>query len=42
VTSYLAIAEGELAILSDTVERLAGHPPTTLRQLIERDPSLLG
>jgi uncharacterized protein YbjT (DUF2867 family) len=42
VTSYRAIAEGELAILSDTVERLAGHPPTTLRRLSERDPSLLG
>jgi NAD(P)H dehydrogenase (quinone) len=41
VASYLAIAAGELAVVSDTVERLAGHPPTTLRQLLERDPSLL-
>jgi NAD(P)H dehydrogenase (quinone) len=40
VTSYLAVAEGELAVVSDTVERLAGHPPTTLRELFERDPSL--
>ena len=42
ITSYTAIAAGELAVVSDTVERLAGHPPTTLRQLLERDPSLLG
>jgi NAD(P)H dehydrogenase (quinone) len=42
VTSYLGIAAGELAIVSDTVERLAGHAPTTLRQLIDRDPALLG
>ena len=42
ITSYAAIAAGELAVVSDTVDRLAGHPPTTLRQLIERDPSLLG
>ena len=41
ITSYTAIASGELAVVSDTVERLAGHPPTTLRQLIERDPSLV-
>jgi NAD(P)H dehydrogenase (quinone) len=42
VTSYQGIAAGELAVVSDTVERLAGHAPTTLRELIERDPSLLG
>ena len=42
ITSYTAIAAGELAVVSDTVARLAGHPPTTLRQLVERDPSLLG
>jgi NAD(P)H dehydrogenase (quinone) len=41
IASYLAIAAGELAVVSDTVERLGGHPPTTLRQLVERDPSLL-
>jgi NAD(P)H dehydrogenase (quinone) len=34
VTSYQAIAAGEVAVISDTVERLAGHPPTTLRQLL--------
>jgi NAD(P)H dehydrogenase (quinone) len=36
VTSYQAIAAGELAAVSDTVERLAGHPPTTLRDLLAR------
>jgi len=41
VASYLAIAAGDLAVVSDTVERLAGHPPTTVRQLVERDPSFL-
>jgi uncharacterized protein YbjT (DUF2867 family) len=41
ITSYTAVASGELAVVSDTVERLAGHPPTTLRQLVERDPSLV-
>ncbi|MGZ4590093.1 MAG: SDR family oxidoreductase [Actinomycetes bacterium] len=39
ITSYLAVAKGELAVVSDTVERIAGHPPTTLRELVERDPS---
>jgi NAD(P)H dehydrogenase (quinone) len=42
VTSYAAIAAWELAVMTDTVESLAGHPPTTLRQLLDRDPSLLG
>ena len=39
ITSYTSIASGELAVVSDTVQHLAGHPPTTLRQLVERDPS---
>jgi uncharacterized protein YbjT (DUF2867 family) len=41
ITSYTSIASGELAVVSDTVARLAGHPPTTLRELVERDPSLV-
>jgi NAD(P)H dehydrogenase (quinone) len=41
ITSYTSIASGELAVVSDTVQRLAGHPPTTLRQLVERDPSMV-
>ena len=30
VTSYLAIANGELDVVSDDVERIAGHPPLRL------------
>ena len=30
VTSYLSIAAGELDLVTDTVERLAGHPPVDL------------
>jgi NAD(P)H dehydrogenase (quinone) len=41
ITSYTSIASGELAVVSDTVQRLAGHPPTTLHQLVERDPSFV-
>lgn len=36
VTTYLAIAAGEMAGLSDCVERLAGHRPMTLRELLAR------
>jgi len=35
VTSYYAIAQGELEVLSGTVERLAGHPPVSLRAFLE-------
>ena len=35
VTSYLAIAVGELAVVSDTVERIAGHPPTSLQEYLK-------
>jgi NAD(P)H dehydrogenase (quinone) len=31
ISSYVAIAEGELEQVSDGVERLAGHPPRSLR-----------
>jgi NAD(P)H dehydrogenase (quinone) len=34
VTTYLAIARGELDVVTDTVERLTGHPPKTLEQLL--------
>ena len=33
VTTYAAIAAGELDVVSDEVERLAGHPPRTLADL---------
>lgn len=35
VTSYRAIAVGELAITSDVVERIAGHPPMSLRAWLQ-------
>ncbi len=41
VSSYAAIAAGELAVVADTVERLAGHPPLTLAELVERHPDLV-
>jgi uncharacterized protein YbjT (DUF2867 family) len=36
VSTYTAIAAGELAGISDTVDRIAGHPPLTLRELLDR------
>ena len=35
VTSYSAIAAGELAVVSDVVERIAGHEPTSLRAFLQ-------
>lgn len=34
VTSYLAIAAGELSTVSDTVQRVAGHPPIGLDEYL--------
>ena len=36
VTTYTAIAAGELAGVSDTVERLTGHPPLALAEVLRR------
>jgi hypothetical protein len=36
VTSYTAIAAGELDLVTDTVERLAGHPPVRLADYVRR------
>jgi uncharacterized protein YbjT (DUF2867 family) len=38
VTSYAAIAAGDLARVSDTVERIAGHPPRPLERLLREQP----
>jgi uncharacterized protein YbjT (DUF2867 family) len=38
VTSYTAIAAGELEVVSDVVERIAGHPPTSLRDHLRSLP----
>ncbi|MFA9269190.1 MAG: SDR family oxidoreductase [Baekduiaceae bacterium] len=38
VTSYLAVKAGELDVVTDTVERLAGHAPQALPEFLERNP----
>jgi hypothetical protein len=34
VSTYLAIASGELSALSDAVERITGHPARSLEDLL--------
>lgn len=41
VTSYAAIAGGEMAVVSDVVERLAGHRPLDLRTWLANHPEAL-
>ena len=38
VTSYTAIAAGELATVADTVARLTGHEATSLAEQLRRYP----
>jgi len=38
VTSYLAIARGELSTVTDTVSTLTGHPALSFREMLARDP----
>lgn len=38
VTSYEAIAAGEMSTVADTVRRLAGHAPMTLREYLAAHP----
>jgi uncharacterized protein YbjT (DUF2867 family) len=38
VTTYSAIAAGELDVVSDTVGRIAGHPPVGLAEWLRRHP----
>lgn len=38
VTSYLAIANGEMEEVSDTVERITGHPPRTIEEQLRSHP----
>jgi NAD(P)H dehydrogenase (quinone) len=38
VTSYAAIAAGELDVISDTVSRRAGHSPLGLAEYLHRHP----
>jgi NAD(P)H dehydrogenase (quinone) len=37
VTSYAAVAAGELDVVTDTVRRLAGHEPVTLAEYVARE-----
>jgi uncharacterized protein YbjT (DUF2867 family) len=39
VSTYTAIAAGELAGVTDTVERITGHPPLTLAEVLSRSGS---
>lgn len=39
VTTYTAIAAGELDIVSDTVASITGRPPMTLREFLQAQPS---
>jgi hypothetical protein len=38
VTSYAAIAAGTLERVSDTVQRVAGHPPRSLADFLRDNP----
>jgi len=38
VTSYAAIADGSLDVVTDTVRRLSGHEPMTLPEFLEAHP----
>ncbi len=40
ITSYQAIATGELDVVSDTVERVAGHPPQSLDAFLQANAGL--
>jgi uncharacterized protein YbjT (DUF2867 family) len=41
VTSYAAIATGELDVVSDVVSTIAGHPPMDLRTFLAANPAAL-
>lgn len=38
ITSYVAVAAGEMDVVSDTVERLTGHPPQSLPEYLAAHP----
>jgi NAD(P)H dehydrogenase (quinone) len=41
ISTYTAIAAGELETVTDTVERLTGHPPATLADFVRAHPGCL-
>jgi uncharacterized protein YbjT (DUF2867 family) len=38
ISTYLAMANGELSTITNDVEQLTGHPPRTLRDFVEKHP----
>ena len=38
ITSYAAIATGEMDVVSDTAKRLTGHDPISLAEFLRRKP----
>ncbi len=38
VTSYMAMANGDLDVVSDAVLKLTGHAPTTFAEFLSRHP----
>jgi hypothetical protein len=38
VTSYAAIATGEMDVITDAVEQLSGHPPQSFDEFLEANP----
>lgn len=40
ISSYTSIAAGEVALVSDDVERLTGHPPQTMREFLQTHPEV--
>ena len=38
ITTYTAVASGELAVVSDVVEQLAGHAPQSLEGYLRAHP----
>ena len=41
ISTYTAVAAGELARVADTVERLAGHPPQRVADFVRAHPGAL-
>jgi uncharacterized protein YbjT (DUF2867 family) len=42
ISTYTAIAAGEVATVTDTVERLTGYRPSTLAEFVRAHPGCLG
>ncbi|MEA2509366.1 MAG: hypothetical protein QOG21_1448, partial [Actinomycetota bacterium] len=40
ITSYAAVAAGELDVVTDSVREVAGHPPQALEPFLRTNPAL--